>query len=55
MTYNETIAYLYGLQKHGIKLGLQNTITLLSMLGNPQNSFRSIHIAFTNGKVQPQL
>lgn len=50
MTYDETIAYLYGLQKHGIKLGLQNTITLLSMLGNPQNSFRSIHIAGTNGK-----
>ncbi|MEK6672181.1 MAG: folylpolyglutamate synthase/dihydrofolate synthase family protein [Nitrospirota bacterium] len=50
MTYDETIAYLYRLQKHGIKLGLHNTITLLSMLGNPQNSFRSIHIAGTNGK-----
>lgn len=50
MEYNNAIAYLYGLQKHGIKLGLENTIRLLSLLGNPQYSFKSIHIAGTNGK-----
>ena len=48
--YGDSIAYLYGLQKFGIKLGLENTIRLLSLLNNPQNSFRSIHIAGTNGK-----
>lgn len=48
--YEDSIAYLYGLQKYGIKLGLENTIRLLSLLDNPQNSFRSIHIAGTNGK-----
>jgi dihydrofolate synthase/folylpolyglutamate synthase len=48
--YEDSIAYLYGLQKYGIKLGLENTISLLSLLDNPQSSFRSIHIAGTNGK-----
>ncbi|HXX53534.1 MAG TPA: folylpolyglutamate synthase/dihydrofolate synthase family protein [Thermodesulfovibrionales bacterium] len=48
--YKDSIGYLYGLQKHGIKLGLENTIRLLALLDNPQKSFRSIHIAGTNGK-----
>lgn len=48
--YEDSIAYLYGLQKYGIKLGLENTMRLLSLLNDPQNSFRSIHIAGTNGK-----
>lgn len=48
--YNETVDYLYGLQKHGIKLGLKNTERLMSILGEPRNSFRSVHIAGTNGK-----
>ncbi len=50
MKYGDTIGYLYSLQKHGIKLGLENTLRLLSLLGNPQNAFRSVHIAGTNGK-----
>jgi dihydrofolate synthase/folylpolyglutamate synthase len=49
-SYDDAVKYLYGLQKYGIKLGLENTIKLLSLLGNPQNSFRSVHIAGTNGK-----
>ncbi len=48
--YNDTVDYLYGLQKHGIKLGLANTRKLMNILGSPQNAFRSIHIAGTNGK-----
>ena len=48
--YNETVDYLYGLQKHGIKLGLKNTERLMSILGEPRNSFRAVHIAGTNGK-----
>lgn len=48
--YDSTLNYLYGLQKHGIKLGLTNIKELMNMLGRPQDSFRSIHIAGTNGK-----
>jgi dihydrofolate synthase/folylpolyglutamate synthase len=34
----------------GIRWGLERTETLLNAAGNPQNSFRSIHIGGTNGK-----
>lgn len=44
------IEYLYGLERHGIKPGLERTSALLCSLGNPQSSFRSIHVAGTNGK-----
>jgi len=50
VNYEETIAYLYDLQKHGMKLGLENIRRLLSILGDPQDSFRSVHVAGTNGK-----
>ena len=46
----EILDWLYGLTVHGIKLGLTNTIELLRRLGNPQDSFRKIHIAGTDGK-----
>ncbi|MBI5664799.1 MAG: bifunctional folylpolyglutamate synthase/dihydrofolate synthase [Nitrospirae bacterium] len=48
--YDSALNYLYGLQKHGIKLGLTNINALMNMLGRPERSFRSIHIAGTNGK-----
>ncbi len=48
--YQETIEYLFGLQKHGIKLGLSNSIRLLDLMDAPHRSFRSVHIAGTNGK-----
>lgn len=50
MRYAETIEYLYGLQKHGMKFGLDNIRRLMSELGEPQKSFSSIHVAGTNGK-----
>ena len=49
-SYDVAVAYLYGLQKIGIKLGLDNPRRLLSLLGNPQDSFKSVHVAGTNGK-----
>ncbi len=49
-SYTESIAYLFGLQHHGIKLGLDNIRKILEFLGNPQSYFRAIHIAGTNGK-----
>ena len=50
MNYSESIAYLYGLQKFGIKLGLHTIKQLLASVGNPHKKFPSIHIAGTNGK-----
>lgn len=50
MDYKNTVGYLYSLQKHGIKLGLDNTVRLLSLLDNPQTSYKTIHLAGTNGK-----
>ncbi len=48
--YQESIDYLFGLQKYGIKFGLNCTENLLSRLGNPHHRLRCIHIAGTNGK-----
>jgi len=48
--YDDTVHYLYSLQKHGIKLGLSNTTRLMLILGLPHKSFHSVHIAGTNGK-----
>jgi dihydrofolate synthase/folylpolyglutamate synthase len=50
MTYSAAIDYLYGLQKHGIKLGLETMQALLARVGHPERRFRSLHIAGTNGK-----
>lgn len=45
-----SMQYLYSLDARGIRPGLERTIALLERLGNPQNSYPSIHIAGTNGK-----
>jgi dihydrofolate synthase / folylpolyglutamate synthase len=50
MPYKQSIDYLFGLQKFGIKLGLENISRLLSLLGNPHKSLNCIHVAGTNGK-----
>ncbi len=46
----ETIAYLYGLERFGIKKGLGRTRRLLAAIGNPQDNLSAIHVAGTNGK-----
>ncbi|MGQ9631502.1 MAG: bifunctional folylpolyglutamate synthase/dihydrofolate synthase [bacterium] len=48
--FEEAIEYLYKLIEVGTKRGLENISYLANALGNPQNEFRSIHIAGTNGK-----
>lgn len=50
MSYSSVIEYLYGLQKHGIKLGLETMQMLLDRVGNPHRSLRILHIGGTNGK-----
>ena len=41
---------LFALEQFGIKLGLDNIRIILAALGNPEQAWRSIHIAGTNGK-----
>jgi dihydrofolate synthase / folylpolyglutamate synthase len=50
MSYDETVRYLYRLQKFGIKFGLENISRLMSALDNPHTSFSAVHVAGTNGK-----
>jgi dihydrofolate synthase/folylpolyglutamate synthase len=50
MGYKECIDYLYGRQLFGMKLGLENISELMKKLDNPEQKFKSVHIAGTNGK-----
>ena len=50
MTYSSAVDYLYRLQRHGIKLGLETMTVLMVRLGTPQTRYRTLHIAGTNGK-----
>lgn len=50
MTYQETLAYLSGLNPLGIRLGLGPIRALLARLGDPQQAFPTVVIAGTNGK-----
>ncbi len=57
MDYKETVDFLYAQLpyftrdgKAAIKEDLKNTLLLCDLIDNPQNKFKSIHIAGTNGK-----
>lgn len=57
MTYEETLQYLYAQLPMFSRVGaaaykkdIHNTVALCDALGNPQQHFKSIHIAGTNGK-----
>ena len=57
MDYRETLNYLFRqlpmyqrIGQAAYKADLNNTIELCEVLGNPQEHFKSIHIAGTNGK-----
>ena len=50
MSYSASIGFLYGLQKHGIKLGLETIEAMLARLGRPHDRYRTLHIGGTNGK-----
>ncbi len=49
-SYREALAWLFGTQRFGIKLGLENTERLFHSLGVPAPGARIIHVAGTNGK-----
>ena len=50
MSYPEALAWLYGLQRFGIKLGLENIRRLIADLHVDLSRTRMIHVAGTNGK-----
>ncbi len=52
MAYPDSVEYLYSLgnEVKSIKFGVDGITALLGGLDNPQHSFRSVHIAGTNGK-----
>jgi dihydrofolate synthase/folylpolyglutamate synthase len=50
MNYSTTVQFLYGLQQHGIKLGLDNIRTLLGRIGDPHRRYPIVHVGGTNGK-----
>ena len=47
---SDPLAYLFGLEQFGIKFGLANIEAVLDAFGHPERTFRSIHVAGTNGK-----
>src|ERR1700741_262367 len=57
MNYKQTLNYLYEqlpmfhrIGAAAYKANLDNTISICKLLGNPENKFKSIHVAGTNGK-----
>ncbi len=46
----EALAYLYGLRRFGMRLDLEVPCRLLERLGSPQDAYRIVHIAGSNGK-----
>src|SRR5271165_5728194 len=52
MTYPDSVRFLYALGNEikTAKLGLDRISTVLQALGNPQQTYRIVHTAGTNGK-----
>lgn len=50
MNIDKTLEELYSLTNMGIKLGLDNIKSILKFMGNPQDNYKILHIAGTNGK-----
>ena len=46
----DPLAWLFGLEQHGIKLGLSNIRTLTTALDHPERAYAPILVAGTNGK-----
>ena len=50
MNYNQAMKYITEVGNFGSNYGLERTLRLLELLGNPQENLKLIHIAGTNGK-----
>jgi dihydrofolate synthase/folylpolyglutamate synthase len=49
-TDHPAVDFLFSLERFGMKFGLANIAKLCAALDNPQNAFRSVIVAGTNGK-----
>ena len=50
MNYEEAREFISRVSLKGSELGLTTITNLLSILGNPQDQLKFIHVAGTNGK-----
>jgi len=50
LKYSEVEDYLFGRRRMGMKFGLDRVRKLMKDAGDPQTSFRTVHIVGTNGK-----
>ena len=50
MALQEQLTYMYALERFGIKPGLEVMHQMMELLGHPEQTFKSVHIAGTNGK-----
>jgi len=48
--YQQSLDYLYGLEKFGMIFGLTQVERILNAIGNPHKDIQAIHIGGTNGK-----
>ncbi len=50
MQYTQALAYIHAHNRFGMKLGLERMRSLMTMLGDPQEKLKFVHVAGTNGK-----
>ena len=50
MTYQECVDYILSIPLFAPKLGTDNLLKILDVMGHPENSYQIIHVAGTNGK-----
>ncbi|MDR3595564.1 folylpolyglutamate synthase/dihydrofolate synthase family protein [Clostridium sp.] len=50
MTYEEAMNYITSVGRFGSNYGLERTLRILELIGNPHEKLKVIHIAGTNGK-----
>jgi dihydrofolate synthase/folylpolyglutamate synthase len=48
--YDDCLKRMFALRRFGIKLGLETIDSILDGLGHPQQRYRCVHVAGTNGK-----
>lgn len=50
MEYEEALSYIHSFKRTKAHPSLERIKKLLSLMGDPQNTFRAVHVAGTNGK-----
>jgi len=50
LSFKSAAEFLYGLEKFGIKMDMQNIGALMEFAGNPHERLKVVHVAGTNGK-----